>query len=55
VILNNDDSPRTLDTKRFHEVIGQAQTATDVLSGERQSLAKGVVVPARSAAVLELH
>ena len=55
VILNNNDAPRTLDTKRFHEVIGQAQTATDVLSGEQQSLAEGVVVPAHSAAILELH
>ena len=55
VILNNNDAPRTLETKRFHEVIGAAQTATDVLSGERQSLAKGVVVPAHSAAILELH
>jgi glycosidase len=54
VVLNNGDDAQTLDTKRFHEVIGAATTGTDVLSQQTYELAKGVAVPARSATILEL-
>ena len=54
VILNNNDAPRTVDTKRFHEVIGSAHAATDVLSRERHEIGRGIVVPPHTATILEL-
>jgi glycosidase len=54
VVLNNRDSVLTLDTQRFHEMIGAAATGTDVLSRQSHELARGVSVPARSATILEL-
>jgi glycosidase len=55
VIVNNNDVSRTVDTARFREVIGQATTANDVLSKQAHALATGIVAPARSATILELH
>jgi glycosidase len=55
VVLNNGDAARTLDTQRFHERIGTATTGTDVLSQQTHDLARGVMVAARSATILELH
>jgi neopullulanase len=55
VVLNNNDAPRTVDTGRFHEVIGSSTTGTDVLSGQAYTLASGIAVPAHSATILELQ
>jgi glycosidase len=55
VILNNSDAARTVDTRRFHEVIGAATTGTDVLSKQQHRLEPGIPVPGRSATILELH
>jgi len=55
VVLNNGDAARTLDTRRFHEMIGTATTGTDVLSQQTHDLARGVTVAARSATILELQ
>lgn len=55
VILNNNDTARTVDTQRFHEVIGDATTGTDVLSQQAITLAGGIAAPPRSATILELH
>ena len=49
VVVNNGDAAQTLDTQRFHEMIGTATTGTDVLSKQSHELARGVAVPARSA------
>jgi len=54
VILNNSDAAQTVDTRRFHEVIGAATTGTDVLSQQQHRLELGVPVPGRSATILEL-
>jgi glycosidase len=54
VVVNNGDAAQTLDTQRFHEMIGTATTGTDVLSKQSHELARGVAVPARSATILEL-
>jgi glycosidase len=54
VIINNADSVQTVDTRRFHEVIGTATSGTDVMSKQSYTLAQGVVVPARSATILEV-
>jgi glycosidase len=55
VVLNNNDTPRTVDTKRFHEVIGTAATGTDVLTRQTVTLADGIVAPARSATILDVR
>jgi glycosidase len=54
VVLNNNDAARTVATRRFHEMIGAATTATDVLSRQSIELASGIPAPARSATVYEL-
>ena len=48
VILNNNDAARTVDTQRFHEVIGAATTGTDVIS--KQAHAWPAASPRRRAA-----
>jgi glycosidase len=55
VVLNNNDTAKTLDTKRFAEVIRSATTGMDVITGQSVSLADGVALPARSATILELQ
>lgn len=55
VVMNNNDAPRTVETARFHERIGAATTAVDVVTGERRTLAPSIQVPAWSTTVLELH
>jgi hypothetical protein len=55
VILNNTDEAKTVDTTRFHEVIGSATTGTDVISSQPHRLDQGIAAPAHSATVLELH
>ncbi len=55
VILNKSDGARTVATQRFHEMIGDAQTATDVLTRAQHPLGQGVPVAANSAVVLELN
>jgi glycosidase len=55
VILNNADEAKTVDTKRFHEVIGGATTGTDVITKQPIRLDQGIAAPAHSATILELN
>jgi glycosidase len=55
VILNNNDDARTVATARFHEMIRDAGTGTEVLSGRQFALGDGIPVPGRSVTILELH
>jgi glycosidase len=55
VILNNGDEAKTVDTKRFHEVIGSATTGTDVITQQPHRLDQGIAAPAHSATILELN
>lgn len=55
VVVNNNDSPKTVETARFREVLGTATTGTDVITGGVATLADGVVAPARSATILEIR
>jgi glycosidase len=54
VILNNTEEAKTVDTKRFHEVIGSATTGTDVITKQPFRLDQGIAAPAHSATILEL-
>jgi neopullulanase len=55
VVVNNDDSTRTVDTARFREVLGSASTARDVLTRQSVPIAESVTAPARSVTILELQ
>lgn len=55
VILNHNDAGRTVDTRRFHEVIGGSTRATDVLTGAEYPLSHDLPAPAYGAVILELR
>ena len=55
VILSGSDTDRTLDPKRFSEVLGPATRGRDVVTGEVLDLSGPLTIPARSAFVLELQ
>ncbi len=54
VVLNKNPDPHRLDTARFREVLPSKRRATDVLSGATYDLSDELVVPARSALLLEV-
>ena len=49
--INNGDAAQTLDTQRFHEMIGTATTGTDVLSKQSHELARGLAGAGRGSEV----
>jgi len=53
-VLNGRRSEASMVVKRYAEVIGQATTATDVLTGQTVDLTRDVTLPARGTMVLEL-
>jgi glycosidase len=55
VVMNKNDTARTLDLARFSESIGSATRSIDVQTGQKQSLADGLQVGPFSATILELH
>jgi glycosidase len=55
VVLNANDTARTLEPGRFAEAIGAATRATDVVTQQVHELTGGLPVQPRSATVLELH
>ncbi|MGH8250746.1 MAG: alpha-amylase family glycosyl hydrolase [Steroidobacteraceae bacterium] len=54
VALNKADAERRIDTARFAESIGDSSRARDVLAGREFALGSTLVLPARSATILEL-
>jgi len=54
VILNGSDSERTVDMKRFSEVVRDYTRGTDAVTGEVVDLTAPVVMPARGVHVLDL-
>jgi glycosidase len=55
VALNKNKTETTLPTARFHEMLGDARSGVDVISGHRVSLDGQVKLPARSALILEIE
>jgi glycosidase len=55
VALNKNKTEATLPTARFHEMLGNARSGVDVISGQRVSLDGQVKLPARSALILEVE
>ncbi len=56
VVLNSaDGEPKTLDMKRFAEVLGDSDSGVDVISGKKYTgLQQALTVPAKSVLILEL-
>ena len=54
VVLNKNQTPMSLDTRRFAEMLRPQSVGVDVLSGERHSLATQLSVPARTALILAI-
>jgi len=54
VVLNKSKSDVALETKRFHEVLPEHASGTDVITGKTFDLASSLTVPARSALILEI-
>ncbi len=55
VVLNNTDASRSVETKRFREILGDSRTGVDVLSGASVSLEGSLAAPAHSATILEVR
>jgi glycosidase len=54
VILNKNEQQVELSTDRFHEMLGEASEARDVISGKTFPLSQSIAIPARSGLVLEI-
>ncbi len=54
-VMNTNDSPKHLSTKRFAESLGQHTTAIDVITKESIILSTEIVVPAKTVLVLSLQ
>jgi glycosidase len=55
VVLNKNQKPMPLDTRRFAEMLRPQSVGVDVLSGERHSLASQLNLPARSVLILAIE
>ena len=55
VAFNKNHAPVTLDTARFHEMLGAKSTGTDIISGKSQALGRALTLAPRSVTVLDIH
>ena len=55
VILNKNAAPTPLDARRFREVFAPGRAGVDAVTGQRYVLDQSLVLPPRSALVLELE
>ena len=55
VVMNKNNSAKTIDTKRFQEILQNKSTATNVLSKEIVSIHSAFTIPAKSATVFEIN
>jgi glycosidase len=55
VVLNKSFKEIRLDLTRFNEMLTPQSTATEVLSGQKLSLAESLLLPPRSAMILEVN
>ena len=55
VLMNGTDEDKTLDMKRFHEVIRNYTDGVDVVTGKDINVTEPVNIPARGVYVLDLH
>jgi glycosidase len=55
VILNNTDAARTVETQRFHEMLGSATQGVNVVTRQPHDVTRSIEAPAHSATILELR
>ncbi len=55
VVLNKNEKPYQLETKRFGEIIGSKKMAKNVLDGQQFPLAKPITLSGKSATVFEVE
>ncbi|AOM77918.1 glycoside hydrolase family 13 protein [Pedobacter steynii] len=55
IIINTEDQAKSLETSRFEERMGQANSAINVLTNEKINSLKTISVPAKTTLVLELN
>ena len=55
VLMNGTDADKTLDMKRFHEVVQNYTSGVDVVTEQNINLTQPVSIPARGVYVLDLH
>lgn len=55
VVVNTTDKEKQLDSSRFHERMGNAATATNVITREILNNIKTIAIPAKGSLVLELN
>lgn len=54
VILNNNEEPRKIDTKRYNEFLGKYKSGTEIIAGREINDLTFLNIPAKSALVIEL-
>lgn len=54
VVLNKNNSEKTIDTGRFNEVMGNCTSGKEIISGETITGLKNLTVPAMGAMIIEL-
>jgi glycosidase len=54
VILNNNEEPKTLETKRFNERLNGFSSGKNVVTSETLSNLQNISLPAKSATIVEL-
>ncbi|MCB1644732.1 MAG: glycoside hydrolase family 13 protein [Pseudomonadales bacterium] len=54
VAMNKGRDAETVETGRFQEILRQATTAKDVISGQTMDISQSLTVPARTALILEV-
>jgi hypothetical protein len=55
IALNKNEAPVALELARFQEHVHSYSQVLDVISGETQALGDTLILPARSARLLELR
>ena len=55
VIFNRNNSPETLETSRFDELIENYEIAFDVINKKKVSISEKIIINAKSALILEIE
>lgn len=55
VVLNKNNAPHRLDTRRFADLLGPQARGVDVIDGSEQTLGTTLTVPARGVLILEVR
>jgi hypothetical protein len=54
VVMNKNETATTIDTKRFAEILNTKTRGINIITGENILLQKGIIVPSKTALVLEI-